>query len=66
MNDAETALKRAMDWIAGELREHPRANRLDLIDRAARRYMLSPSQSEALAHRFLERRPPRAGSRRPS
>ncbi len=50
---ADPSLKRAIEWISQELRENPRANRLDLIDQASLRYGLSPAQAEYLSRQLL-------------
>jgi hypothetical protein len=49
----DTALRRALEWIAGELRENPGARRLDLIDRASLQFGLSPAQAETLCRQLL-------------
>lgn len=55
--DDGAGLKRAMQWIAHEMRENPRANRLDLIDLASQRYMLSPEQTKFLCRRLVTNAP---------
>jgi hypothetical protein len=57
MDDAEAGLKRAMEWIAHEMRENPRANRLDLVDLASQRYMLSPRQTQLLCRYLVKSSP---------
>jgi hypothetical protein len=51
-------LKRAVQWVLQEMRENPRANRLDLVDLASQRYMLSPQQTALLCRRLVEQAPP--------
>lgn len=49
----EAGLKRALEWIADQLRDNPRAGRLALVDEASRRFGLSPLEGEYLCRHVL-------------
>ena len=48
MGTMDSALKKAIEWIAAEMKANPKANRLALIDQASARFHLSPLQAEHL------------------
>jgi len=48
MGTMYSALKKAIEWIAAEMKANPKANRLALIDQASARFHLSPLQAEHL------------------
>ena len=56
MIGSEAALKKAIDWIAEQLRENPGTPRAALIDQASLRFGLSPAQGEFLFRQFLQSR----------
>jgi hypothetical protein len=53
----EAPIKQALKWIDEQLREQAGADRLRLVDEAARRFDLSPLDAEFLARRLAERKP---------
>jgi hypothetical protein len=52
MGNTDSALKKAIEWIASEMKANPKANRLALIDQASTRFHLSPLQAEHLYRHF--------------
>jgi len=48
-------VKKAVDWIAEQIRQNPAADRSRLIDEASQRFGLSPLQAESLYRQFLRR-----------
>ncbi len=56
----ESPLKQAVRWIDDQLRDRPDADRVRLIDEAARRFDLSPLDQDFLFRHLQER------SRRPA
>jgi hypothetical protein len=57
MAAGETPIKQAVDWLDGQLRERPQADRLQLVDEAARRFDLSPLDTEFLMRHLTSRGP---------
>ncbi len=49
----EADVKKAVNWITEEIREHPDSDRATLIDQASQRFGLSPLQAEFLYRQFL-------------
>jgi hypothetical protein len=56
MAAGEAPIKQAVSWIDDQLRDRPEADRLALVDEAARRFDLSPLDTEFLM-RHLATRP---------
>jgi len=52
MGNTDSALKKAIEWIASEMKVNSKANRLALIDQASTRFHLSPLQAEHLYRHF--------------
>jgi hypothetical protein len=52
MGNTDSALKKAIEWIASEMTVNSGANRLALIDQASTRFHLSPLQPEHLYRHF--------------
>jgi hypothetical protein len=52
----EAPIKAAIKWIDEQLREHPDADRLKLMDEAGRRFDLTPVDEEFLLRHFAERK----------
>ena len=52
----EAPIKQAVTWIDEVLQDDPRADRLKLVDEAARRYDLSPIETDFLLRHLAERR----------
>ena len=52
----ESPIKQAVAWIDDRLRDEPDADRLRLVDEAARRFDLSPLDTEFLTRHLAERR----------
>ena len=52
----EAPIKQAVTWIDERLAEEPRADRLTLVDEAARRFDLSPIEADFLLRHLAERR----------
>lgn len=48
----EPRLKAAIKWIDEELRDRPGADRVQLLDEAARRFDLSPLEEDFLLRHF--------------
>jgi hypothetical protein len=61
----EPAVKQALDWILAQLAADPRARRGPLIDEAARRFDLTPLQSDFLYRHLAQTAPPPAGGNAP-
>lgn len=55
MAAGEAPIKQAVKWIEDRLRDEPGADRLRLIDEAARRFDLSPLDTEFLTRHLTER-----------
>jgi hypothetical protein len=56
MAAGEAPIKQAVNWIDDQLRDRPGADRMTLVDEAARRFDLSPLDAEFLL-RHLAGRP---------
>lgn len=56
MAAGETPIKQAVAWIDERLRDEPSADRLRLVDEAARRFDLSPLDTDFLVRHLAERR----------
>ena len=52
----EAPIKQAVAWIDEQLRDHPDANRMTLVDEASRRFDLSPLDADFLMRLLAERR----------
>jgi len=52
----EAPIKQAVAWIDEQLRDHPDANRMTLVDEASRRFDLSPLDADFLVRHLAERR----------
>jgi len=48
-------IKQAVKWIDDQLSDNPRADRLKLVDQAARRFDLSPLDEEFLIRHLAQR-----------
>jgi hypothetical protein len=55
MAAAEAPIKQAVAWIDARLRDEPGAERLRLVDEAARRFDLSPLDADFLLRHLAER-----------
>ena len=53
----EAPIKQAVKWIDDRLHDEPGADRLRLVDEAARRFDLSPLDADFLMRQLAERRP---------
>lgn len=51
----EAPIKQAVRWIDDRLHDEPGADRLQLVDQAARRFDLSPLDAEFLLRHLAER-----------
>ena len=51
----EAPIKQAVTWIDEQLRDDPVADRLRLVDEAARRFDLSPLDTDFLMRHLAER-----------
>jgi hypothetical protein len=58
MAAGEAPIKQAVSWLDDQLRDNPRADRLRLVDEAARRFDLSPLDAEFLLRHLAGRRDP--------
>ena len=58
MAAGEAPIKQAVSWIDDVLRDDPGANRMTLVDEAARRFDLSPLDTEFLIRHLAERKKP--------
>jgi hypothetical protein len=56
MAAGEAPIKQAVTWIDDQLRDQPGADRLRLVDEAARRFDLSPLDTEFLLRHLASRR----------
>ena len=52
MGNMDSVLKKAIEWIASEMKANSKADRLALIDKASSRFHLSPLQAEHLYRHF--------------
>ncbi len=52
MGSMDSALEKAIEWIAAETKASPKSDRMDLIDQASARFHLSPLQAEHLYRHF--------------
>lgn len=57
MAAGEAPIKAAIKWIDEQMRDHPKAARLKLVDEAGRRFDLTPMDQEFLLRHFAERSP---------
>jgi hypothetical protein len=48
-------IKQAVQWLEDQLRDRPKADRVTLVDEAARRFDLSPADAEFLFRHLAER-----------
>ena len=55
MAAGEAPIKQAVAWIDARLRDEPGAERLRLVDEAARRFDLSPLDADFLLRHLAER-----------
>ena len=55
MATGEGPVKQAVRWIDDQLREHPQADRVKLVDEASRRFDLSPMDADFLFRHLAER-----------
>jgi hypothetical protein len=51
----EGSIKQAVKWIDAQLHDNPKADRMKLIDDAARRFDLSPLDTDFLSRHLAER-----------
>jgi hypothetical protein len=58
MAAGEAPIKQAVNWIDDQLRDKPGADRMALLDEAARRFDLSPLDAEFLLRHLAARREP--------
>jgi len=58
MAAGEAPIKQAVKWIEDQLHDHPDADRVTLVDEAARRFDLSPLDSDFLVRHLAERHRP--------
>jgi hypothetical protein len=58
MAAGEAPIKQAVKWLDDQLRDRPDAERLKLVDEAARRFDLSPLDAEFLLRHLADRRRP--------
>jgi len=56
MSAGEAPIKQAIRWIDDRLHDNPRADRLKLVDDAARRFDLSPADSDFLFRHLASKR----------
>jgi len=56
MGAGEAPIKQAIRWIDDQLRDNAKADRLKLVDEAARRFDLSPVDSEFLFRHLASKR----------
>jgi hypothetical protein len=56
MAAGEAPIKQAVAWIDDRLRDEPGVDRMRLVDEAARRYDLSPLDTEFLVRHLAGRR----------
>jgi hypothetical protein len=55
MSQGEGPIRQAVKWIDDRLHDDPGADRMRLIDEAARRFDLSPLDAEFLARHLAQR-----------
>jgi hypothetical protein len=55
MAAGEAPIKQAVKWIDDRLRDEPGADRLRLVDEAARRFDLSPLDADFLTRQLADR-----------
>jgi hypothetical protein len=55
MAAGEAPIKQAVKWIDDRLRDNPAADRVKLVDEAARRFDLSPLDADFLFRHLAER-----------
>jgi len=55
MSLGEPPIKQAVKWIDEQLRDHPGADRVKLIDEASRRFDLTPLDEDFLLRHLTER-----------
>jgi len=55
MSTGEAPVKAAVKWIDEQLRDHPDADRMTLIDEASRRFDLTPLHADFLIRHLAER-----------
>lgn len=58
MAAGEAPIKQAVKWIDDQLQDDPKADRVKLVDEAARRFDLSPLDTDFLYRHLAERRKP--------
>jgi hypothetical protein len=58
MAAGEAPIKQAVKWIEDQLYDRPDADRMRLVDEAARRFDLSPLDADFLIRHLAERRRP--------
>ncbi|HEX9819829.1 MAG TPA: hypothetical protein VGD07_09480 [Methylomirabilota bacterium] len=56
MAAGEAPIKQAVKWIDERLQDEPKADRLKLVDEAARRFDLSPLDTDFLLRHLAERK----------
>jgi hypothetical protein len=56
MSAGEAAIKQAIRWIDDRLHDNPKTDRLKLVDEAARRFDLSPTDSDFLFRHLASKR----------
>jgi len=56
MAAGEAPIKQAVSWLDDQLRDNPRADRMRLVDEAARRFDLSALDAEFLLRHLAGRR----------
>jgi hypothetical protein len=56
MAAGEAPVRQAVKWLDGRLAAEPAADRLRLVDEAARRFDLSPIEADFLLRHLAERR----------
>ena len=54
----EAPIRQAVKWIDEQLRDHPGASRVALVDEASRRFDLTPLDADFLIRHLAERTPP--------
>ncbi|HXH81468.1 MAG TPA: hypothetical protein VNN07_00915 [Candidatus Tectomicrobia bacterium] len=57
----ESPIKQAVKWLDEQIAENPGADRVKLVDEAARRYDLSPLDTDFLFRHLAERKKGAAG-----
>jgi len=56
MSAGEAPIKQAIRWIDDRLHDNPKTDRLKLVDEAARRFDLSPADSDFLFRHLASKR----------